>query len=77
VHFHLSFVLRCLLPQNCADERARISAPIRTGNTDLRYLCVTVFVMVCCDFVRRACVVASRRCDDNRAPHSFVKCPRG
>jgi hypothetical protein len=41
------------------------------------FICVTMFVMVSCDFLRRAWVVASRRCDDNRAPHSFVKCPRG
>ena len=42
LHFHLSFLLRRLLLQNCADVMTKISAPIRTGNPELRYLYVWV-----------------------------------
>jgi hypothetical protein len=44
----------------------------------LRYMYIAS--LFCCKlwfFVWRACVVASRRCGDNRVPHSFVTCPRG
>lgn len=33
--------------------------------------------MECEAQVCEACEVASRTCGDNKAPHSFVNCPRG